>query len=75
MIAGPRMRGLTRPSDAELETQDYEWSYWPGGHGLDSAAPVTLISGGSTDVGTLKLRKAPVYRVRVDDFGFELSGR
>ena len=65
VVAHPRMRGLTRFSDAELETQDYEWSYWPGGHGLDSAAPVTLISGGSTDVGTLKLRKVPLYRVHV----------
>jgi hypothetical protein len=65
VVAGPRMRGLTRFSDDKLETQDYEWSYWPGGHGLDSAAPVTLISGGSTEVGTLKLRKAPLYRVQV----------
>jgi hypothetical protein len=65
VVTGPRMRGLTRFSDAELETQDYEWSYWPGGRGLDSAAPVTLISGGSTDVGTLKLRKAPLYKVHV----------
>ena len=65
VVAHPRMRGLTRFSDDELETRDYEWSYWPGGHGLDSAAPVTLTSGGSTDVGTLKLRKAPLYRVRV----------
>ncbi len=65
VVTRPRMRGLTRFSDAELETQDYELSYWPGGHGLDSAAPVTLISGGSTDVGTLKLRKAHLYRVRV----------
>jgi len=65
VVAHPRMRGLTQSSDSELETQDYEWSYWPGGHGLDSAAPVTLISGGSTDVGVLRLRKAPVYRVQV----------
>lgn len=65
MIAGPRMRGLTRFSDAELETQDYEWSYWPGGRELDSAAPVTLISGGSTDVGVLRLRKAPLYKVHI----------
>ena len=65
VVTRPRMRGLTRFSDEERETQDYERSYWPGGHGLDSAAPVTLISGGSTDVGTVKLRKTPLYRVQV----------
>jgi hypothetical protein len=65
VVTKPQMRGLTRFSDAEHETRDYELSYWPGGHGLDSAAPVTLISGGSTDVGVLKLRKAPLYRVHV----------
>jgi len=65
VVTHPRMRGLTRFSDDRLETQDYEWSYWPGGHGLGSAAPLTLISGGSTDVGTLKLRKAPLYRVQI----------
>ncbi|MBZ5634331.1 MAG: carboxypeptidase regulatory-like domain-containing protein [Acidobacteriia bacterium] len=65
VVTHPRMRGLTRSSGTELEAQDYEWSYWPGGRGLGSAAPITLISGGSTDVGVLKLRKAPLYRVQV----------
>jgi len=65
VVTHPRMRGLTRFSDDELKTQDYERSYWPGGNGLDSATPVTLISGGSIDVGTLKLHKAPLYRVQV----------
>jgi hypothetical protein len=65
VVTHPRMRGLTRFSDAEHETQDYEVAYWPGGHGLDSASPVTLISGGSSDVGVLRLRKAPVYRVHM----------
>jgi protocatechuate 3,4-dioxygenase beta subunit len=65
VFARSRVRGLARSSDTELETQDYEWSYWPGGRGVDSAAPITLISGGSTDVGVLRLRKTPLYRVQV----------
>lgn len=65
VVARPRMRGLTRPSETQSETRDYEPSFWPGGHALDSAAPITLISGGSADVGTLRVRKAPLYRVHV----------
>ena len=58
---------LTRfkADDLTVVDQDYERSYWPGGHELDVASPVTVVSGGSADVGTIKLRKTPFYRVHV----------
>jgi hypothetical protein len=63
VVARPRER-VTQSSDTGPST-DYEVSYWPGGRRFDTVAPVTLISGGSTDVGVMKLRKMPLYAVRV----------
>jgi len=44
---------------------DYQRSYWPGGGGFDLALPVQVLPGSSTDVGTIKARKGPFYRVRL----------
>jgi|SRR5579872_3457787 len=63
VLARPRER-VSQSSDAGPPT-DYELSYWPGGRGFDTVAPITLISGGSTGVGLMKLRKVPLYAVRV----------
>ena len=63
VIARPRTR-VSPPSSSDAAT-DYEMSYWPGGRQLDTAAPVTLISGGSADVGVMRLRKTKLYSVRV----------
>jgi hypothetical protein len=58
---------LKRFTQADFETvsKDYERTYWPGGHGRESALPVTVSSGGAVNVGALMVRKAPYYRVRV----------
>jgi protocatechuate 3,4-dioxygenase beta subunit len=49
--------------DLEVVDHDYRQSYWPGGGGLDSVLPVQLLPGGSADVGTVKARKVPYYRI------------
>jgi hypothetical protein len=60
-------RVIKRFTQADFETvsKDYERTYWPGGHGRESALPVTVSSGGAVNVGALMVRKAPYYRVRV----------
>ena len=59
-------RVLTRPpaEDAAAE-QDFEHTYWPGGHGEDAALPVTLGPGATVHIGKLPVRKVPYYRVHV----------
>jgi hypothetical protein len=63
----PEKRVLSRFTTKDQETveQDYEHTYWPGGHGADSVAPVTVSTGLVASVGTLRVRKVPYYRVHV----------
>ena len=49
--------------DFKTVDQDYERSFWPGGVDFDAALPVPVGPGASMNVGTLKLRKVPYYRV------------
>ena len=51
--------------DLKVVDRDYRRAYWPGGGGLDSMLPVQLFSGGSADVGTIRTRKVPFYRIHV----------
>jgi hypothetical protein len=55
------------PSEKDLKAvdEDYRRSYWPGGGDLDSAQPVSLVSGGFADAGTIRLRRTPFYRIHV----------
>jgi hypothetical protein len=52
-------------ADAEKVDQDYERTYWPGGHGAESALPVSAPAGATVDIGTLRIQKIPYYRVHV----------
>ena len=63
----PEKRILTQFTEKDTQTveRDYENTYWPGGHGMDMAMPVTLTSGATVDVGVLRVRKVPYYRVHV----------
>ena len=63
----PEKRVLTRftENDTKAAERDYEHTYWPGGHGVDTAFPVSVASGASMDVGVLRVRKVPYYRVHV----------
>jgi protocatechuate 3,4-dioxygenase beta subunit len=60
-------RVLWEFSEADLKAvdQDYEHTYWPGGHGVETAFPVAFWSGGAIDVGSLAISRIPHYRVRV----------
>jgi hypothetical protein len=60
-------RVLTKFTEKDTQTveRDYENTYWPGGHGKDMAIPLTLTSGATVDVGVLRVRKIPYYRVHV----------
>lgn len=49
--------------DLKVVDHDYERSFWPGGVDFDAASPVPVGPGASMNVGTLKLRKTPYYRV------------
>jgi hypothetical protein len=68
---GPGLYGpfeLLKPfseDDRKVVEQEYQWGFWPGGPDLASALPVSVGSGQSADVGTLKLRKTGSYRVHV----------
>jgi protocatechuate 3,4-dioxygenase beta subunit len=63
----PEKRVLTQFTEKDTQTveRDYETTYWPGGHGMDMAMPVTLTSGATVDVGVLPVRKVPYYRAHV----------
>ncbi|MBN9659996.1 MAG: carboxypeptidase regulatory-like domain-containing protein [Acidobacteria bacterium] len=58
---------LTAASEKDLERvdSDYDWTYWPGGSGLDAALPVQVSSGAELDIGGLEVRKTAKYRARV----------
>jgi hypothetical protein len=63
----PEKRVLTQFTEKDTQTveRDYETTYWPGGHGMDMAMPVSLASGATVDVGVLRVRKVPYYRAHV----------
>jgi hypothetical protein len=63
----PEKRVLTQFTEKDTQTveRDFENTYWPGGHGMDMAMPVTLTSGATLDVGVLPVRKVPYYRAHV----------
>ncbi|MEO8591693.1 MAG: carboxypeptidase-like regulatory domain-containing protein [Candidatus Solibacter sp.] len=54
-----------KPAAAKSPEHDWEHSYWPGGHGAESAIPVTVIAGANTDVGRITARKVPYYWVHL----------
>lgn len=51
--------------DLEIVDSDYDWTYWPGGSGLDAALPIHAGSGAEIDMGSLQVRRTPKYRARV----------
>ena len=51
--------------DAAMTERDYEHTYWPGGHGADTALPVLVPSGATVPIGKLTVRKVPYFRVHV----------
>jgi hypothetical protein len=63
----PEKRVLTQftEKDTQMVERDYENTYWPGGHSMEMAMPLTLTSGATVDVGVLPVRKVPYYRVHV----------
>ena len=71
VVTQPQRNGkerlLTKFSDTDLKAvdQDYERAYWPGGHDLETAIPVVVGSGASVDIGTVRARAVPHYRLRV----------
>jgi hypothetical protein len=60
-------RVVTKFTEEDLKTidEDFERSVWPGGRGDDAAVPIIVGSGGSADVGVLRVRKVPYYRLHV----------
>ena len=52
-------------SDIKVVEQDFEHTYWPGGHGLDAALPVSIAGGASVHIGALPLRQTGWYRVHI----------
>jgi hypothetical protein len=63
----PEKRVLPQFTEKDTQTveRDFENTYWPGGHGMAMAMPLTLTSGATMDVGVLPVRKVPYYRVHV----------
>ncbi len=59
---------LTKFGDDDMATTDldFDWTFWPGGAGLDQAFPISAASGAKVEVGTLEVRKTTMYRARVD---------
>jgi hypothetical protein len=51
--------------DTQTVERDFERTYWPGGHGKDTAMPVTVASGATVYVGQLPVRKVAYYRVHL----------
>jgi hypothetical protein len=52
-------------ADFEQVDQDYDHTFWPGGQGEDSAMPVPIGSGGLVDLGRIRVKRVPYYRVRL----------
>ena len=59
---------LTKFTDGDMVATDldFDWTYWPGGAGLDQAFPINAASGAKVEVGALEVRKTTMYRARVD---------
>jgi hypothetical protein len=57
----------TKFAEGDLKSikEDYEQSYWPGGHGLDTALPVVITSGVSVNIGKVQARKIQYFSVHV----------
>jgi hypothetical protein len=51
--------------DVRATDLDYRSVYLPGGPDYSTALPIPVISGGTADVGVLRLRKERLYRVHV----------
>ncbi len=52
-------------NDLSTVDMDFEQSYWDGGRDNDLALPISVGSNAVMDVGTLKVRRVPFYRVHV----------
>ena len=65
VLSGERLLPEFSEDDLNKIDSDYEHTYWPGGHGADSALPVTLASGLGVDIGRIAVRRVAYYRVRV----------
>jgi hypothetical protein len=53
------------PEQAKVIDTEYERVYWPGGLPPDVAVPQVVPSGGVFNVGEIRLKKVPMYRVHV----------
>jgi hypothetical protein len=62
-----KKRVMTESSEKELQAvdQDFEPTYWPGGHGQEMAVSVLVPSGATVDIGQVRVRKVPYYRVHI----------
>jgi hypothetical protein len=60
-----RVRATFTEKEAEATPEDYEDTFWPGGHGPEAALPVTIASGAALDIGALPVKQVPYYNVRV----------
>jgi len=63
VLGGDRVLTTFSEADASIIDEDYERTFWPGGRDLDSAVPIPIGSGQTLSAGTIKVRKAPYYRV------------
>jgi hypothetical protein len=67
----PRIWGSERllkkfsEDDLKAVDMDYGQTYWAGERDEDSAVPFSIGSGGVSELGVLKVRKTPFYRVHV----------
>ena len=66
-ITSNAVRSLAEFTTNDLSTvdTDFEQSYWDGGHDQGQALPASVGSNAIVDVGTLKVRRVPFYRVHV----------
>ncbi len=62
---GGRILEKFTTNDVDAVDLDFEQSYWDGGHDQELAFPVSVGSNAIMDVGTLKVRRVPFYRVHV----------
>jgi hypothetical protein len=62
-VSKDRVRASFTEDDFKAVDEDFEQTFWPGGHGRESALPVLLGPGADRHIGELKLSKIPYYRV------------
>jgi hypothetical protein len=72
--AGERLRTEFRPEEADVVDQDLETTFWPGGLSAPSGNGLIVSSGALTSIGTITIRKAPRYRIRISTHGSCPSG-